>query len=177
MGDVRVEIDGNLVVNAITAVATAATALFAWLRHRQGRAEPDPVVECTVSWADHETLRLWLVIRNRADATLTVWRTAMLRPGGSVMRPDSVPVQEWADDDRQVRTVRPHGSERTKWQGGDVDHFGLLVRPPSTWRGGKLLVVLMMSFNVSTTRHRRMTVHRVISAPPQTKTLDTKVKT
>src|SRR3546814_13860356 len=72
----------NIGATAITAVATAVTAVLMWREGRRRAAESDPVVECTARWAGKRQLILHTVVRNKLQVSLEVTPARLVRPRG-----------------------------------------------------------------------------------------------
>src|SRR3546814_9553483 len=78
----------NIGATAITAVATAVTAVLMWREGRRRAAESDPVVECTARWAGKRQLILNIVVRNKLPVSIEVTRARLVRPRGGKIAKD-----------------------------------------------------------------------------------------
>lgn len=169
----------------ITAVATAATALFAaitglaaWLAYRRQVRHDFPVVELDLRWSiegdigPHLSLRF--VILNRLDETLIVHQCMIKEPKGATISSGvtsrdggRAPSKGTASQIQLNYNIPRCGSYLSGPPGAgpiaaDIVPFTLFVSLPGGWHFGKLVIHLLISSDASTIRDKRITIKKIV---------------
>jgi hypothetical protein len=173
MADVSSSGNGWNLANWITAIATTATAVFAWLTYRFAVRSYDPIVESDEpQWVSNHRIAIRIVLRNRSETAHRLDRVKLLRPkGGTVMLADQ---KEPASDtiDMSWRDIPPVGSfSRIPYEHrSDEAYLTFVVNPPASFVSGKLCIRAIVADKSFKPRHRRFAVSKFIQAEKATNT-------
>jgi hypothetical protein len=177
----------------ITAVATAATALFAaitglaaWLAYRRQARHDFPVVELEFENIGPH-IRLQFTILNRLDETLIIHKCWVKKPKGATVSTGVissngalVPSKGNASHLQLDYKVPRSGAYRSGPLGegfvaADILTFPIFVSLPDKWQSSVLIIQLLISSRASTIRDKRIAIKRIIAADPHTK-IDAKAR-
>jgi len=173
------------VAEIIVAVATSATALFAWLSYRYQVEIEAPILECDEPIWTEEGDALWfhILLMNQAQRTLVFQSVRPLRPKRALLGlrfdPNRPPAKQIAMDldvrGRGTTTTLPfvHTSYLVDKRELDVHLF-----PPSGWFAGKVCIEVVISDKSLRPRQRRFVIrkfiqpHSAIRTTEETKQID-----
>lgn len=180
MADVNSGGNGWNLTNWITAIATTATAIFAWLTYRFAVRSYDPIVESDEpQWVPNHRITIRIVLRNRSETAHRFDRVKLLRPkGGTIILADQ---KEPASDtiDMSWRDIHPVGSfSRFPYEHrSDEAYLTFVVNPPVAFISGKLRIRLIVADKSFRPRHKRFAVSKLIQAEKATSTAASANKT
>jgi hypothetical protein len=162
----------------ITAVATAATALFAFLAYRLALRSEAPLVECDDPKWTQRGIFIRIRIQNQSGLVHKLTRCRVIRPRKAKLillqsDKETAPQKEQKLD----RDMRPAGSASNFGRDFPVLHWDqasleLLLLPPSGWASGEVRISLWMVDKSARPRHRRLVISRLIQAAPAKITAD-----
>jgi hypothetical protein len=161
---------------ALTAILTGTGGLAAWLSLRRERQRELPIIERSARWSDdHVTVDV--TIRNRLPETITLEEITVLAPRGATISSAYGPPRSedpWRGPGPPVRTtaktlekgseIRPLGTPRGDFHGGDAGRVEFAIWPPASWKQGTLKVALRISSKAGTIRGRRAVLLVVVPA-------------
>ena len=164
----------------ITAVATSATAVFAWLAYRYALRSADPIIECDEpQWGNNKQFILWVTVRNRSAVAYEISTVEIRKPKGSTISLPESKISPAQTLDLSWRKLRPIGtvSHVPSEHPLDVAALGLVIEPPASFVSGKLRIILAISDKSIRPRQRRFVVRKFIHAAKAMMTADTVNKT
>lgn len=148
--------DGLDWLGLITAVATAMTALAAWLAYRRERRSDRPIIERWV-FRNGESLGVSFTIRNRLRETIVLEEVKVLSPSKATVtqrysfKANNAGSPVEVTEPGNTRSlpisveVMPVGCGRTSTGGGDTVPLYVLLWPPQNWKGRKIKLALRVS--------------------------------
>jgi len=169
----------------VTAIATAATALFAGLSGiaalivlRRESRRLLPVIEPDFRWADEKDvgphIRTLILITNRLDETLVIDSVKLARPAGGTLSPgcptgyggDTKAGRGHSPRLSLGRQIRPRGEPDSigRDSSGDWAQLMLYAFPPPQWSAGKVRLEIRISSKALTIRNRRIVIQRTVPA-------------
>jgi hypothetical protein len=149
------ELLGAVLPAWLTALATGATALLAWLGYRLGRGAQEPVVDLHAGWNDDGSVQLGLELANRWPETATLEALELVEPhGGRLAREAGAPPA--------ARLALGGGLPP-----GQRQSYAFVLLPPAGWRGGRYAVTVTLTRRGHRLRPRKIRVTRAITADHQ----------
>jgi hypothetical protein len=165
----------------ITAVATSATAVFAWLAYRYALRSTDPIVECDEPhWInDTNTIGIRIIVRNRSAIAHTLSFVEVRKPNGSILRLKMNPPIAAATKLNLFWSLPPIGTKGDSFFAGTGDQvtLRLVLEPPVSFLSGKLWIALVIRDNSVRPRQRRFDISKFIHAAKTKMIADTINKT
>jgi hypothetical protein len=161
----------------ITAVATSATAVFAWLAYRYALNSTYPIVECDEpQWINEtNTISIRVVVRNRSAIDHTLSFVEVRKPSDSTLRlavkPPIVSAKK-LDLSWSLRSVGTRGDDSIIGTTDQVT-LRLVLEPPTSFLAGKLRIVVAISDKSIRPRQRRLVISKFIHAAKAKITADT----
>jgi hypothetical protein len=177
-------LSGLKIADFVTAIATSATAFFAWLAYRLAARSNYPIVECDEpKWMkDNRRILMNIRVRNRAAIAYLTSTLEIQRPKGSTMRlPDSNigPAKILDVSWRTLQPIEAGGHAPRDPFGYSLSEalFNLVIEPPASFLSGKLRIVLTASDKSIKPRQRRFVISKFIQAAKTKTTADIANKT
>ena len=169
----------------ITAIATTATAIFAYLAYRYTVYASDPIVECEEPlWAKGSStvIVLNVTIRNKSTTSYKIKSIRLSKPRGALMKERDSREEPARSIDMSWASLHPIGTTFHLPLSGMGDQsladmgLTLLISVPSSFRSGKLRIVLTLADKSFKPRSRRFVISKLIQAQKVISTADNATK-